>query len=97
MSQTSLSSLKLKLITPHKLLADDEVEEVTIPSLEGDLGILPGHRHLIVALGEGAITYRRAQKEVKFSVQGGYAEILPESVIVFTESSQNESDHPDKA
>jgi F-type H+-transporting ATPase subunit epsilon len=96
MSQNTAQSIKLRVIAPHKLLLDDEVEEVTIPSLEGHLGILPGHRHLIVALGEGDITYLKFQQKKKFFVRGGHAEILPESVIVFTHSGKKENDHPDE-
>lgn len=73
------------------LLVDTEAEEVTLPSLEGYLGILPGHRPLVVALGKGDITYKYKEEKKSYSVQGGYAEILPEGVIVFTEKSDEET------
>lgn len=88
------SSLRLKVIAPRKLLVDEEVQEVSLPSLEGYLGILPGHRPLFLALGKGRITYHLAQKEEKLSVQWGYAEILPERVLVFTEMSEDEHEQP---
>ena len=78
------SSLKLKVITPQKLLVDEEVQEVALPSLEGLLGILPGHRPLLVALGEGDLSYRLADKVQKFGIEGGYAEIQTDGVQVFT-------------
>jgi F-type H+-transporting ATPase subunit epsilon len=90
MSQNLPSSLYLKVITPKKLLVDAQVDEVTLPSLEGSLGILPGHRPLLAALGKGVLSYRMAKREEEFFVQGGFAEIQPEKVLVFTELSQDE-------
>lgn len=92
MSQDIPSSLHLKVITPRKLLVETDVEEVSLPSLDGYLGIFPGHRPLFIALGKGHITYRKSKKEEKYSVHGGYADILPDEVLVFTELSQDESE-----
>jgi F-type H+-transporting ATPase subunit epsilon len=91
MSEILPSSLKLRVITSHKVLVDDEVEEVFLPSLEGYLGILPGHRNLLVALGRGAIGYRKAQFKKQVGVNGGYARVKAESVLVFTDSDEDES------
>jgi F-type H+-transporting ATPase subunit epsilon len=90
------SSIRLKVISPRKLLVDEGVQEVSLPSLEGYIGILPGHRPLILALGEGDITYPLAGKEERVPVRGGFAEVLPEKVLVFTESVKNETKQPDE-
>jgi F-type H+-transporting ATPase subunit epsilon len=90
MSEALPKSLNLRVITSHEVLVDDEVEEVSIPSLEGYLGILPGHRNLLVALGKGAIEYRKAQSKKHVRVSGGYARIQPESVLVFTDPEKDE-------
>lgn len=93
MSQNLPSSLQLKVIAPRKLLVDEEAQEVSLPSLEGYLGILPGHRPLFLALGKGRLSYRTAHREKELSIQGGYAEILPERVLVFTELMEAETEH----
>jgi F-type H+-transporting ATPase subunit epsilon len=87
-------SIRLKVISPRKLLVDEEVQEVSLPSLEGYMGILPGHRPLILALGEGDITYRLAGREESLTVRGGFAEVLPEKVLVFTKSVEDETQKP---
>ncbi len=94
MSDKLPSSLRFKVIAPRKLLVDEEVQEISLPSLDGYLGILPGHRPLFLALGKGRITFNVAEKEEILSVQGGYAEILPERVLVFTELSEDETEKP---
>jgi F-type H+-transporting ATPase subunit epsilon len=90
MSENLPGSLHLRVITPARLLVDAEVEAVTLPSLEGYLGILPGHRPLFTALGKGNLAYRLDKQEEKIPVRGGYAEVQPGSVLVFTELSQDE-------
>jgi F-type H+-transporting ATPase subunit epsilon len=84
--------LKLQVITARNLLVDAEADEVSIPSLEGYLGILPGHRPLFTALGRGFLSYRAGKKGEKLSVRGGFAEILPDKVVVFTELSEEDKD-----
>jgi len=94
MSQDLPVSLKLKVICPEELLVDEEVQEVSLPSLEGYLGILPGHRPLFVALGLGLLTYKRSNKQNELPVQGGYAEVLPDQVLVFIEKGKDEKNYP---
>lgn len=94
MSPGPLTSLHLRVITPRSLVVDEEVEGVTIPSLDGELGILPGHRPLYTALGSGELTYRASGRRESLSVRGGYAEVGPERVTVFTELSEDEKDQP---
>lgn len=97
MSQDLPKSLSLKVISPSDLLLDEDVQEVFLPSLEGFLGIYPGHRPLFVALGQGELIYKRSNVERKIPVQGGYAEILPDRVLVFAKQSKNETDPSSEA
>jgi F-type H+-transporting ATPase subunit epsilon len=90
MSETLPSILQLRIFTSREQLADVEVQDVTLPSLEGYVGIFPGHRPLLLALGEGELSYRAPSKQESFSVRGGYAQISPDRVLVFTEISPNE-------
>ena len=60
------------------------MDEVRIPGLDGQIGILPGHRPLMLTLGRGPIVVRQGASEETFEVEGGTAEILPDRVLVFT-------------
>lgn len=94
MSAQLPASLELRIITPNKLLVEAQVASVRLPGLEGELGIHPGHRPLLAALGTGRLSFIEAKGERSVSVKGGYAEILPDRVYVFTECGQDETDRP---
>jgi F-type H+-transporting ATPase subunit epsilon len=94
MSQDLPTTLKLKVISPLELFVDEEVQEVFLPSLEGILGIYPGHRPLFVALGQGTLTYKRLGKETQLPVRGGIAEVFPDRVLVFIKKVKDENDQP---
>jgi F-type H+-transporting ATPase subunit epsilon len=79
-------TLRLKVITPHRILCEADAAEVSLPGLDGLIGILPDHRPMVIALGEGTLTYRADDGETEdYEVRGGYAEIRGDQVLVFTE------------
>lgn len=86
--------LHLRVITSRSMIVDTEVEDVSIPSLDGELGILPGHRPLYAALGSGRLAYSASGRQESLSVRGGYAEVGPDRVTAFTELAEDEKDRP---
>jgi F-type H+-transporting ATPase subunit epsilon len=84
MSEEKAVRFHLHVVTPRRLLVDASVDEVRIPGLDGQIGILPGHRPLMLTLGRGPIVVRQGASEETFEVEGGTAEILPDRVLVFT-------------
>ena len=74
--------LLLELVTPVRRVLSEEVVEVRIPGLLGELGVLPGHTPLLTALGTGPLAYTQAGVEHRLAVQGGFAEVLPDRVTV---------------
>jgi F-type H+-transporting ATPase subunit epsilon len=83
------ATFQLKVITPRALLVEADVDEAQIPTTEGLIGVLPGHRPLVVAIGEGTLGYRQGKYEEKFAIAGGTAEIGPERVLVLTETASD--------
>jgi F-type H+-transporting ATPase subunit epsilon len=96
MSDEIPSSLKLKVISSNRLLFEGTVDEVTFPGLEGYLGILPGHRPLFTALGEGELTFQKSGRDRNFSVKQGYAEVTQDSVLVFINPKKDKNEHSNK-
>jgi len=90
MSDGLPATLHLKVVTPRRLLVEADVEAVFLPTLEGQIGVFPGHRPLFVGIGRGRLTYREKGGEEKFAVRGGYAQVQPEKVIVMTEVGEDD-------
>jgi len=90
MSDGASATLTLKVVTPGRLLVEAEVPAVSLPGLDGELGILPGHRPLVATLGSGELAYELDGRRETWAVRGGHAEVRPGSVMVFTELAEDE-------
>lgn len=65
---------KLRIITPKKVVYEEEVISVTAPSASGEITILQKHVPLFSLLKEGAIKVKKENDETFFSIGGGYLE-----------------------
>jgi F-type H+-transporting ATPase subunit epsilon len=83
-------SIQLIVVTPERQLLRESVVEVTVPGLEGQLGILPGHAPLMTELGIGELSYRtsRSSHPIVLAVIGGFGEVLPDRVTVLAETAE---------
>ena len=69
--------MRLSITTPRGALVDTDVEEVTAPGLLGELGILPGHVPLMVALKPGVLVYRTKDHTGVVAVGQGFLQVAP--------------------
>jgi F-type H+-transporting ATPase subunit epsilon len=81
-------AIELQVVTPQKHVLQENVQAIEIPGKEGYLGVLPGHAPLITELGIGILAYRKGSETRYLSVIQGYAEVLPDRVIVLAEISE---------
>jgi len=92
MSDQSPATIHLKVIAPDRLLVEADVESVALPSLEGEIGILPGHRPLFVGIGKGKVRFRSGGDEEAIPIRGGYAQVQPEKVLVMTDVGEKDDE-----
>jgi F-type H+-transporting ATPase subunit epsilon len=85
------AGLKLEITTPTGQVYSRDVDMVTLPGQEGEMGILPMHVPLIAVLGEGEIIARRGNEEDRLLVTGGCAEITAERVAIITVFATDET------
>jgi len=78
------NTTKLEIVTPEALIYSEEVEMVTLPSVEGQLGILPHHIRLMTQLVPGEMKVRRNGKVEYMAVGEGLLEVKGASVSVIT-------------
>lgn len=82
--------LTLEVATPERLLLKEQVKGVTVPGLDGELGILPEHAPLLSELGDGPLSYEMENGQKKFlSICGGYVEVLPDHVRVLAAQAES--------
>ena len=83
------TTFQLEIVTPERQVVKDlPTDEMQIPSLNGYLGILPGHAPLITELSVGAITYRASGTSRTLSLAWGFAEVLPDKVTILAEACE---------
>jgi F-type H+-transporting ATPase subunit epsilon len=80
--------LTLRVITPERIALDTRVESVRIPGVDGSIGILPRHAHMIAAVGIGPLLYvENGQRKVLF-VSEGFAEVKDNTLRVVCEAGE---------
>lgn len=88
--------IRLQLITLTGIKFDDDVYEVLLPTLDGQIGVLPGHMPLISAATNGVIAVRHHEHDVEaqmdyFATNGGVIEVVDNVLRVLVD----EADHAD--
>ena len=84
--------IHLEIVTPEKQLYSGDVDEVTVPSNVGYLGILPGHAPLLGELGIGEISYKTGERGEFLFCSWGFVEVLPDRVIILAQTAEKASE-----
>lgn len=82
---------KLNLLTPEKrVVVDQEITEAVIPTISGEIDVLPGHVPMIANLGTGILKFKVKDTGAVFKavISSGFCEVSPEGVNILTESIQ---------
>lgn len=79
------TKLRLTVVTRERKIIDTDVEEVLLPAYDGEIGVLPGHTPLLTTLRIGVMRYRAGNAVERIVLSWGFAEVLPDRVIVLAE------------
>jgi F-type H+-transporting ATPase subunit epsilon len=82
--------LTLEIVTPEARVYSDTVDTVVIPTVEGEIGILPGHIPLLTQVGAGELRVLKNGKTELLAVGNGFAEIDGDKVSILAESAITE-------
>ena len=80
--------LQLDVITPERRLLSEQVDAVTVPGANGELGILPGHTPLISQLQTGVLSYTQGGSVRRLLVSGGFVEVNADRVSVLADLAE---------
>ena len=79
------NTLKLEIVTPEAKIYSEDVEMVTVPGVEGEMGIYPQHVPLMTQISAGELIARKAGKDHFLAIGEGFVEITGERVAVMTD------------
>ena len=77
--------LHFEIITPEGIIFTDDVDEVVVPGIEGELGILPGHIPLFTKLKSGEVMVKKGKDTYFLATTGGFLEVLDNNVNVLAD------------
>ncbi len=79
------NTLKLEIVTPEGTVYAEDVEMVTLPGVEGQLGVYPQHVPLMTQMVPGEVIVRKEAHDSFMAVGEGLIEVLPEHVAILTD------------
>ena len=79
------NTLKLEIVTPEAIAYSEEVEMVTLPGLEGEMGIYPQHVPLLTQIVPGELVARKGGKDYSLAIGEGFVEITAQRVAVMAD------------
>lgn len=80
--------IHLKIVTPDKVLLDKEVDSVSIPTVEGEITVLPAHIPILAGMKPGELRIKEDKKEEFFSVMRGVAEVDGKTITILTDAAE---------
>ncbi|MGB9602801.1 MAG: F0F1 ATP synthase subunit epsilon [Limisphaerales bacterium] len=77
--------IKLEIVTPEAVIFSDEVDMVTLPGIEGEMGVYPMHVPLMTQIVPGELKFIKSGEETLMAVGEGFAEITADKVSILTD------------
>ncbi|MCQ2528522.1 MAG: ATP synthase F1 subunit epsilon [Saccharofermentans sp.] len=92
MADKAGNKINLKVVTPYQNFYEGDISSIIIPTTDGDIGFMPGHVPMVVALKPGVATVRVDEDIKHFTVSEGFAEVSSGSIIVVCNSAEYPED-----
>lgn len=77
-------NLSLEIITPEKIVYKDEVDEVVIPTINGEIAILPNHINLLTQINPGEMIVKKGSSYQSLAIIGGFLEVENNKISILT-------------
>lgn len=89
--------LTLEIVTPEARVYSDTIDTVVLPTVQGEIGILPGHIPLLTRVAHGELRVTKGSQTQHLAVGDGFAQVDGDRVQVLAESAIEESKIDEKA
>lgn len=83
-----MAPILLEVVTPERVVLEQDVDIVVARGAEGDIGVLHGHEPLVTPLPVGELTYRVDGEERHMAIDGGFMQVRPDKVTVLADVAE---------
>lgn len=81
--------LHFKIVSPERVVFEDDIDQVSIPTKDGEICVLPNHLPLVAALQPGELVLKKGSETIPMVISGGFVEVQPGSnVIVLADTAE---------
>lgn len=82
--------MQFQIITPERVVSSEEIEQVSVPTLDGEITVLPHHIPLVSVLKPGELKYKKNDEEFSLAISGGFLEIREGgNVVVLADTAEH--------
>jgi len=82
-------TIKFQIVTPERIVTEEEIYQITLPTSSGEITVLPSHIPLVSSLIPGVIELKNKEKNSKIlSISGGFVEILKDKIIILADTAE---------
>lgn len=78
-------NLFLSIITPEKVIYEDQIDEVIVPTENGEIAILPNHINLLTKINPGEMIIKKGASQEYIAITGGFLEVQSNKISILAE------------
>lgn len=80
--------IKFKIATPERVVYEEEINQITLPTKMGEITILPNHIPLVSSLMPGEILIKKGKEEIPLAVSGGFVEFHNNNLVILADTAE---------
>ncbi|KKQ55256.1 MAG: ATP synthase epsilon chain [Parcubacteria group bacterium GW2011_GWA2_38_13] len=88
--------IKFKIVTPERTVYEDTVDEVVVPTVDGEIAILPNHIPLISILQAGELRTKKGNEEKIIAVSSGFVQVNKNEVVILADTAEHADEIDEK-
>ena len=81
----------LEIVTPKDKALSEEVDYVSLPGAEGDMGIFPQHVPFVTEVKPGEVTFQKKSSTSRYAVGAGFVQVMPDKISILTDMAIDEA------
>ncbi|MEK9132249.1 MAG: ATP synthase F1 subunit epsilon [Patescibacteria group bacterium] len=81
-------TIHFKIVTPERVVFEDTIDEVIMPTVNGEIAVLPEHEPLVTLLKAGVLRIKKGATEIPLAVSSGVIEIDGKKIVVLADSAE---------